>query len=318
MSLFSHYVELVESSTPHAASPDSVEVMVVGAGPAGLSAALVLARCRRRVLVADTREYRNAASRAMHGFLSREGIDPAELRRIARDQLDGYPAVRWTTSAAQDVYPVENGFQVDLTGGRRVHCRKLLLATGVVDELPDIPQVARLYGRGVFHCPYCDGHEVADQPLIAYGHGADGARLGLELTAWSGAVLVCTDGTDLDERWRRRLHANGITVDTEHITGLRGADWFEAVVFADGREHPAAALFFHTRQRERSGLAARLGCTFNDEGTVATGDNEATNVPGLFVAGDASRQAQLAIVAAGEGAEAAAAIHAALLREDLR
>lgn len=154
--------------------------------------------------------------------------------------------------------------------------------------------------------------------MIAFGRGADGARLGLELTTWSRNVLVCTDGVDLDEGWRQRLHDNEIALDTGRITGLRGTNQLEAVILAGGREVAAAALFFHTSERQRSGLPAQLGCAFNDAGTVRTRNNEATNVPGVYVAGDASRNAQLAIVAAAEGAEGAAAINAALLDEDLR
>lgn len=160
---------------------------------------------------------------------------------------------------------------------------------------------------------------VANQPLVAYGHDADGFLFGLGsgLTTWSSAVLMCTDGTELDGRWRCRLHANSIAVNSERIARLRGADRSEAVVFSDGREQPAAGLFFHTRLAPAaSGLGARLGCTFNAERTVQTGHNEATNMSELFVAGDASRRRPL--IVAAEGADAAAAINAALLREDLQ
>lgn len=298
----------------------SYDVVVVGAGPAGLSAAIVLGRCRRRILVCDSGQYRNACSQAIHCFLGRDGKPGAGLRADGRDELTRYPSVELRDIAVAGVTIVADGFEVELAGGVRVHCRTLLLATGVVDELPPLPRLDEFYGRSVFHCPYCDGWEHRDEPIAVYGRGAAGAGLALELTIWSRDLILCTDGpAGIDGPGRDQLERNGISVEERRIAELVGEGGRLAELrFVDRDPLARTAMFFITRQWERSGLAASLGCAFTPEGTVETGNNEATNVPGLFVAGDASRQAQLAIVAAAEGAQAAAAINGTLLRQDLR
>lgn len=296
------------------------DVVIVGAGPAGLSAAIVLGRCRRGVLVCDSGEYRNACSRQMHAYLGRDATDPAQLRVDGRREVSRYDSVQFAEVAVRTAARAARGFDVELADGRTVRCRTLLLATGVVDELPPLPGFEQFYGRSAFHCPYCDGWEQRDQPIAVYGRGRPGLGLALELTVWSRDLVLCSDGpAGLQPHDVDRLHRNGIAVEERRIAALCGRDGqLTGLELVDGEQLPRAALFFLTGQRERSGLAAELGCAFNAEGTVQTGKNESTDVPGLFVAGDASRQAQLAVVAAAEGAQAAAAINTALLREDLR
>jgi thioredoxin reductase len=296
------------------------DAVIVGAGPAGLSAAILLGRCRRQTLVCDSGEYRNARSEAIHAFIGRDGTHPDLLRERGRGELASYPSVELRDIAVHTARKTQTGFDVELADGQEIHCRVLLLATGVVDELPPLPGLDRCYGRSVFHCPYCDGWEQRDQPIAVYGRGHRGAGLALELTTWSRDLILCTDGSDeLDDRDRDRLARNGIAVEERRIAELCADDGqLSAVRFVDGALLPRRAMFFITGQRERSGLAAALGCVFNAEGTVQTGENESTNVARLFVAGDASRRAQLAIVAAAEGAQAASAINAVLLREDLQ
>ena len=296
------------------------DVIIVGAGPAGLSAALMLGRCRRSVLVCDTRRPRNAASRAMHGFLTRDGIPPLEFLALARQELAQYDTVTLRDVEVTAAECRSDGlFDVSLASGERLHSRRLLLATGVVDNLPAIDGFAHLYGRSVFHCPYCDGWEIRDQPVAIYGRGARGVGLSLELTVWSRDLILCTDGPgDIDGESRERLERNGIIVREQRIARLEGADGIlQHVVFANGERLPRRALFFTTGQTQRSSLAVRLGCEFNEKGTVSTGKYETTHLPGLYVAGDASRAVQWVIVAAAEGAEAAFAINTDLLKQDL-
>jgi thioredoxin reductase len=209
-------------------------------------------------------------------------------------------------------------FHVALADGSRFAARKLLIATGVVDNVPEIPGFRELYGVGVFHCPYCDGWEVRDQPLAIYGRGARGLGLSLELLGWSRNLVLCTDGPpEIDDEGRARLARNGILVREERVVRLEGRERLERVVFDSGDPLACGALFFTTGQAQQSQLGVALGCVFNDKGTVRTGKYESTHLPGLYVAGDASRAVQWVVVAAAEGAEAAFAINTDLLKEDL-
>jgi len=295
------------------------DVIIVGAGPAGLSAALILGRSRRRVLVCDTGKPRNAASRAMHGYLTRDGMPPLEFLATAREQLRQYDTVELRAIAVVDAACRSDArFHVVLADGSTHASRKLLIATGVVDNLPEIPGFAEFYGQSVFHCPYCDGWEVRDEPLAIYGRGARGLGLSLELIGWSRDLVLCTDGpSEIEADDLARLARNGIRVREERVVRLDGRDTLERVVFASGDPLPRRALFFTTGQTQQSQLALALGCQFNDKGTVRTGRYESTHLSGLYVAGDASRAVQWVVVAAAEGAEAAFAINTGLLEEDL-
>lgn len=299
-------------------APDDVlDAVIVGGGPAGLNAALILGRCRRRVVVFDDGRPRNRRAHALHGFLSRDGTRPAELLRLGREELAPYGSVRIQTAHVRDARRIPAGFEVELDDGTTARARTLLLATGVVDRLPEIDGLEALYGRGVHHCPYCDDWEVRDRPLVAYGRGAEVARLAVALTTWSDDVIACTDGPDgIGEAERDELAVYGIEVLTQPIARLEGdADGLRAVRFRDGSLRARGALFFTLGVEQCSPLAERLGCRVTDESGAETGDLSRTGVPGLFVAGDASRDVALVIVAAAEGAEAAFAINKLLVRQ---
>ena len=302
------------------------DVIIVGAGAAGLNAALILGRCRRTVLIFDDGQPRNIASHAMHGFLSRDGFSPAQFREIAREQLAPYSSVVLKDRRVVDAARIGSDFLVRTQDGREFRSRKLLLAAGVVDVLPLQPGFRELYGRSVFHCPYCDGWEMRDRPLAIYGRGDHkGGGLALELTLWSRDLVLCTDGpSGLSDDFRKRLEQHSIAVREEKILRLEIGSTvpyngsFE-IVFEAGPSLRRAGLFFNTDRRQSTDLAEKLGCdNFDAKGCTIDNDQQMTHVPGLYVAGDASRDVLQVIVAAAEGAEAAIGINTALLREDLK
>jgi thioredoxin reductase len=296
------------------------DVVIAGAGPAGLSAALVLGRCRRRVLLCDNGHPRNKAAASIHSYLTRDGIDPAEFLRLGRRELAHYDTVEVRDVTVVAAECVSGAFVTTLDGGDQVRSRKLLIATGVRDNLPAIEGLQPLYGRSVFHCPYCDGWEVRDQPLAIYGRGQRGYGLSLELTAWSRDLVLVTDGpAELDAEHRDKLRRNGIALREDRVVRLEGEEGIlRRIVFAQGDPLARRAMFFTIGQSQQSELAVSLGCEFNEKGTVRTGKYESTHLRGLFVAGDASRAVQWVVVAASEGAEAAFAINTDLIKEDLR
>ena len=295
------------------------DVIIIGAGPAGLSGALVLGRCRRRVLLCDAGRPRNAASHGLHNYLTRDGIDPAEFLHLGREELKSYETVKLLKIEVTDARRLEHGFEVTLSNGERAVTRKLLIATGVVDEIPKLKGIDSFYGRSVFHCPYCDGWEMRDQPLAVYGKGENGLGLTLELILWSRDLVLCTDGpSELSAEDLARLAQHNVPVYEQRILRLEGNDGvLDQIIFVNGEATQRRGMFFSTGQRQGSELPKKLGCEFTDEGCVATGAYEVTNVPGLYVAGDASRLVQFVIVAASEGAQAAVAINKELMKEDL-
>jgi thioredoxin reductase len=288
------------------------DVIVVGGGPAGLSAALMLGRCRRAVLVCDTGQPRNKRSRALHGYLTRDGVSPAILNDLGRAELGQY-GVELRSVEVKTVERLARGFRVSLAKGGAEMAHFVLIATGVVDDLPGIPGFEECYGRSIFHCPYCDGWEQRDQPLAVFGRGRDAAHLALGLKTLSADIVACSNGTAVSAALRDRLARNGIAVRTERIVTLDHDDGsLSTIHFHNGAALERKALFFTTGQHPRSDLAIRLGCSMNRRGTVKTGSLCDTNVPGVFVAGDASRDAQFVVVAAAEGVKAAVAINKAL------
>lgn len=293
------------------------DVIIIGAGPAGLSAALILGRCCRKVLVCDRGTPRGWASKAMHGFITRDGQQPEEFAALARTELLRYPSVTCQAVEVREAWRVATGFAVRV-GADTAHARKLLIATGVADQLPDIEGLPPLFGSSVFQCPYCDGWEFRDRPVAAYGKRRRGLEMARALTAWTRDIVLCTDGPcGFSEQERGQLTANGIALVEQPIARLDSdGSILRHIVFQDGSRLARDALFFDTPSRGQSDLTTQLGCRFNRHGGVVCGRYEATSVPGVYVAGNIIRNVQLSIVAAAEGANAAFGINRALTRED--
>ena len=289
------------------------DVIVIGGGPAGLSAALVLGRCRRSVLICDAGNPRNASASALHGYLTRDGVPPKELLRLGREELAPYN-VELRNVTVTEVLCIGEHFEATLETGDRLLARKVLVATGVRDHVPPIDGVDACYGISVHHCPYCDGWEVRDRRIAVIGQGASGTGLSLSLKTWSDDIVLCTNGrARVSTKHRQQLEEHGIAIIDRRIARLEHADGrARQLVMAAGDPVPCDAVFFSSGQSLQCDLPMRLGCELTRKGVVKTDNLGETRVPGLYVVGDASRDVQFVIVAAAEGAKAAVAINKAL------
>jgi thioredoxin reductase len=304
------------------------DVVVVGGGSAGLSAALVLGRSRRRTLVLDAGQARNSPSSGVHGFFSRDGIPPEKLLEMGRKQLGPYPSVEVRPARAAGASGENGGFEVILDDGAVVRTRKLVLATGVVDELPDKPGFEELWGRGVYHCPYCHGWEVRDRPLAVLSSGEGAALRAAFVRNWSRDIVLLTDGpANLKEGGRRTLRALGIPVREERISHLEGdpggaAGGLRRIHFEDGSSLEREGLFYVPPQRQGSDLARMLGCEIGPMGQAPAGvgadpTTRETTVAGVYVAGDAGNAVQSALLAAASGANAAFFVNHSLVADEV-
>ena len=304
------------------------DVVVVGAGAAGLSAALVLGRSGRKVLVLDGGEPRNAPSDASHGFFTRDGVHPGELLRIGREQLGPYPGVENRAGRATDASGADGAFEVALEDGEAVAARKLVLATGVLDELPERPGFHELWGKGAYHCPYCHGWEVRDKPLAVLARpGAAFERVAL-IRTWSRDLALLTDGEGgLSEDDRKKLDALSVPVYEEKISRLEGdsarpGGGLDRVVFEGGSTLEREGMFYVPPQRQRSGLAYSLGCELSApvptvEFVKADPMTRETTVAGVYSVGDTvAGPGQSVVLASASGAAAAYVLNHTLAEQD--
>ena len=293
--------------------------VIVGGGPAGLSTALLLGRSRRNVLVLDSGEYRNAPSHAAHSFLTRDGISPAELRRIAREQLAAYPGVRITSGRVESASGAAGAFTLHLTGGETVEGRTVVFANGVRDELPPLDGLADIWGTSAFHCPYCDGWENRDRAMAFYGPDESAPmmamHLGPLLRNLSADLIMLTNGPSaLGDSERARLAELGVTVDERPITRLVSRDGeLQAIEMTDGSRVEREALFFAPAPRPNSALAASLGCELTNEppivGLLRVDGLGQTTVPGVYAAGDITTPMSQIATAVSTGAIAGTAVN---------
>jgi thioredoxin reductase len=299
------------------------DCIIVGAGAAGLSAALVLGRARRRTLVVDAGAQSNGGAPGIGGLLGQDGRPPAEFYAAGREELAAYPTVELRSGEVLGGERQDGGFALDLADGSRETARRVLLATGMDYRVPSLAGIAERWGHSVFHCPFCHGWEVRDQPLGVLDRGALGLRRALLLRFWSDDVTLLTDGpAELDDEDLERLGAAGIEVDERAVTGLSGSDGeLTAVVFGDGAERPCRALLVPVTLHQRSKLAEQLGAELAEPGPLVADAIEVdrafhTAVPGLSAAGDVTAQMQSVANAVAAGSGAAAMIVHDLMAEE--
>jgi thioredoxin reductase len=299
------------------------DCIVVGGGAAGLSAALVLGRARRRTLVVDAGEQSNLAAAGIGGLLGHDHRPPAELYAAALAELAAYPSVELRRGEVVGAERRDPRFELELADGATEAARRVLLATGMEYRPPSLPGIAERFGRSVFHCPFCHGWELRERPLCVLDRGATGVERAVLLRAWSDDVTLLTDGlADLADDDSARLRAAGVTVDERRVVGLRGpGDALEAVVLAGGEERPCGGLLVPVTLHQRSTLGAGLGADAAPAGPVAADPLVvdamfATTAEGVYAAGDASAQMPSVANAIAAGAIAAAGVVRDLMSEN--
>jgi thioredoxin reductase len=288
------------------------DCIVVGGGVAGLSAALVLGRARRDVLLVDAGMQSNRTAHAVGGLLAQDGTAPGALYGEGRDQLAIHPSVTRRDGEIAAIERRDDGtFHARLEDGDEVAARRVLLATGMEYMPPDLPGVAERWGNTVFHCPFCHGWEVRDGALAVLENGDTGVFRALLLHGWSDDVVLI--GRDVDSAGRAKLGAAGVPVDERPVVAVRDE---ATVVFADGSELPRDGLLVPAPMRQRSGLAEALDLELAPAGTIVVDELGRTSVPGVFAAGDVAGTVQMVPAAMGDGARAGAQVRLSLLAED--
>jgi thioredoxin reductase len=303
-----------QSRAPLDPDDEVFDVVVVGAGAAGLNAALLLGRARRKVLVIDAGEPRNAPAAHTHGFLSRDGSSPATLLELGRAEIARY-GVRLLNGQVDRIEP---GYDIRMVRGPVLKARRVLVATGLRDELPDIPGVRERWGKDLLHCPYCHAYEVRDRPLAVLGTHPNAVHQALLLQGWSDDVILFPHAPELTAQGRERLEARDLGVVEGAIKELAvDGDRLRGIVLTDGRVIPRAAAFLFPRMVPRDELLTPLGCAKDAGGRLVTDRTGRTSVSGVWAAGNVIDPRAQVITAAGMGSAAAFALNTDLLDEEV-
>lgn len=263
---------------------------IIGGGPAGLNAALVLGRARRTVALFDNNQPRNAVTHASHGFLTQDGVTPAEFRRIAYEEVLRYPSVEHHGRKVTSVRRTAEGFEITADTGEPVHARKILVTTGLQEILPDITGVTEMYGSSLFNCPYCDGWELRDQPLIVVSDHERIYHLAKLLYGWSRDLVICTHGSStLTDEQKRQLTSRDIIVTEQPVIAFHGQNGkLEQVEFADGSRISRTGGFITPAWVPQAGFCEELNYEKSELGGIQTDETGRSSIPGLFAAGEAA------------------------------
>ncbi|MDD7972280.1 NAD(P)/FAD-dependent oxidoreductase [Roseinatronobacter alkalisoli] len=290
-----------------------LDVIVIGGSYAGMAAALQLARARRKVLVIDAGQRRNRFARHSHGFLGQDGVDPARIWAEARSQLEAYPTIRWVEGSASGLTGQRDDFRVVLDSGEAFSGRRILLATGVADQLPDIAGINERWGQSVFHCPYCHGYELDQGRIGVIATGPMSMHQAQLLPEWGEVTFLTNTALTLDPDQRDDLHARGVTIEETPVARITGeAD----VELHDGRVLSFDGLFTATRTIPASPLAEAAGCALIGTpigSQIMTSEAKETSIPGIFACGDVARAPHSVSLAVGDGAWAGAQLHRSLV-----
>jgi thioredoxin reductase len=289
----------------------SYDCVIIGGGPAGMSAALVLGRARKNVVVIDEGRPRNAVTQEAHGFLTRDRIRPSEFKQIAKEQISHYPSVSFVEDAAVSISGTNGDFLITTAQGESYRSKKLLFAIGMKDLPLDINGLTEVYGRSAFVCPYCDGWELRDQRLVLIVKGEDALHLAKVVSGWSNHLTICTHGPDeMTEAAREELLRHNISVFDSPIQSIQSNEGMvRQVVLIDGTQIECTGIFFRPKLIIGSELPQAVGCQMTEAGAVVIDNMGKTNVSGVFSAGDSASQLYQAIAAASMGSLAAAGIN---------
>ncbi|WP_341277825.1 NAD(P)/FAD-dependent oxidoreductase [Paenibacillus sp. FSL H8-0537] len=292
-----------------------MDVAIIGGGPAGLSAALVLGRARKSVIVIDEERPRNRVTQESHGFLTRDGIKPGEFRQIAREQISVYPSVHFENDSAVAITGVDGAFMITTAKGSAFGAKKLLFAVGMKDLPLDIEGLNDVYGKSAFVCPYCDGWEMRDRKLVIISKGDHALHFAKIIAAWTSQYTICTDGPDeMTAEQREELQQHDVPIFDSKIQRIEAANGsVQQVVLEDGSILSCEGIFFVPKLAIGSDLPQTIGCAMTEAGAVIVDEFGKTNVPGIYSAGDAASQKYQVVAAASMGSMAAVSINSELL-----
>ncbi|MGD7024894.1 NAD(P)/FAD-dependent oxidoreductase [Rossellomorea vietnamensis] len=295
-----------------------LDCAVIGGGPAGLNAALVLGRARRKTILFDDNKPRNAVTSESHGFITRDGIHPQEFKKIAQEELSRYPDVRIEKQRVHRINKENTLFKVETENGEVYSTKKIILATGFKEVLPDIPRVKEFYGKSLFSCPFCDGWELRDRPLAVIAEDHKAFHMAKLVSNWTNDLIICTNGSKvLSHEEQVLLRSKGILINEKKIATFTGEEGkLKEIQFEDKTSVLREGGFISAEWKQAASLESSLDLTFNEHGGIATDSWQRTNTEGVYACGDMriAGPSQL-VIAAGEGCMAAMSVNGALIEE---